>query len=161
MRIDASSMRALIVAVGVGGAAAVTATAAGAQTTLLNVYEQAATNTCVNTPGCRIDFSTVPRNLKVLMVSCLIDIQTNGVNSLVADFELGQATSDQTSYYFGEYLSPLQLLSSTGTDQFYSANVVTLHVVPAGFRPSVLVLTRLNPSVPIAAQCSISGSFLD
>src|SRR5271166_4990789 len=93
MRIDASSMRALIVAVGVGGAAAVTGTAAGAQTTLLGIYEQAATNTCINTPACRIDFSAVPRNLKVLMVSCLIDIQTNGVNSLIADFELGQATS--------------------------------------------------------------------
>ena len=105
--------------------------------------------------------ATVQQNLKVLRVSCLIDIQSNGVNSLIADFELGNASSDQTSYFFGEYLAPLQLLSSTGADQIYIANVQTLHVVPAGFRPSILIVTRLNPSAPIAAQCSISGTFQD
>jgi hypothetical protein len=103
----------------------------------------------------------VPKNLKVLRVSCLIDIQTNGVSSLIGDFELGNASSDQTSYYFGEYLAPLQLLGSTAVDQICIANVETPHVVPAGLRPSILIVTRLSPSVPIAAQCSISGSFPD
>jgi hypothetical protein len=53
----------------------------------------------------------VQMNLKVLRVSCVIDIQSNAVNPLISDFELGNATSDQTSYSFGEYLAPLQLVS--------------------------------------------------
>jgi hypothetical protein len=162
MGIIASSIRALTVATGAACVAALTGMAVSAQvapTNLLNVYEQASAGTCGNTPSCRVDFSTVQRNLKVLRVSCLIDIQSNGTNSLIADFELGNVSSDQTSYFFGEYLAPLQLLSATGTDQFYIANVQTLHVVPAGFRPSILIVTRLSPSAPISAQCSISGSF--
>jgi hypothetical protein len=137
------------------------ATVVSAQTTLLNVYKQAASNSCLNLNGCRADFATVQMNLKVLSVSCVIDIQSNAVNPLISDFELGNATSDQTSYSFGEYLAPLQLVSTTDTDQLYTATVPTLHVVPAGYRPSVLIVARLNPSAPIAAQCSISGSFLD
>jgi hypothetical protein len=160
MRIVASSILALTVAIG----AAVSGTAARAQsapTTLLNVYEQASLNRCQNSGACRIDFSTVQKNLKVLRVSCLIDIQSNAVNSLISDFELGNASSDQTSYSFGEFLAPLQLLSSTATDQFYIANVTTLHVVPAGLRPSVLIVSNISPSAQIVAQCSISGSFVD
>jgi hypothetical protein len=160
MRIVASSILALTVAIG----AAVSATAVRAQsapTTLLNVYEQASLSRCQNSGACRIDFSTVQKNLKVLRVSCLIDIQSNAVNSLISDFELGNASSDQTSYSFGEFLAPLQLLSSTATDQFYIANVTTLHVVPAGLRPSVLIVSNISPSAQIVAQCSISGSFLD
>jgi very-short-patch-repair endonuclease len=137
------------------------ATVVSAQTTLLNVYKQAASNSCLNQNGCRVDFATVQQNLKVLRVSCTIDIQSNAVNPLISDFELGNTTSDQTSYSFGEYLAPLQLVSTAGTDQLYTATVPTLHMVPAGYRPSVLIVTRLNPSAPIAAQCSISGSFLD
>jgi hypothetical protein len=135
--------------------------AQSAPTTLLNVYEQASLNRCQNSGACRIDFSTVQKNLKVLRVSCLIDIQSNAVNSLISDFELGNASSDQTSYSFGEFLAPLQLLSSTATDQFYIANVSTLHVVPAGLRPSVLIVSNISPSAQIVAQCSISGSFVD
>ena len=160
MRIVASSVLALTVAIG----AAVSGTAARAQsapTTLLNVYEQASLNRCQNSGACRLDFSTVQKNLKVLRVSCLIDIQSNAVNSLISDFELGNASSDQTSYSFGEFLAPLQLLSSTATDQFYIANVTTLHVVPAGLRPSVLIVSNISPSAQIVAQCSISGSFVD
>jgi hypothetical protein len=159
MRITASSFRALALIVAIG--AACVATVVSAQTTLLNVYKQAASNSCLNQNGCRVDFATVQNNLKVLRVSCVIDIQSNAVNPLISDFELGNTTSDQTSYSFGEYLAPLQLVSTTGTDQLYTATVPTLHVVPAGYRPSVLIVTRLNPSAPIAAQCSISGSFLD
>jgi hypothetical protein len=160
MRIVASSILALTVAIG----AAVSGTSVRAQsapTTLLNVYEQASLNRCQNSGACRIDFSTVQKNLKVLRVSCLIDIQSNAVNSLISDFELGNASSDQTSYSFGEFLAPLQLLSSTATDQFYIANVTTLHVVPAGLRPSVLIVSNISPSAQIVAQCSISGSFVD
>jgi hypothetical protein len=160
MRIVASSILALTVAIG----AAVSGTAVRAQsapTTLLNVYEQASLNRCQNSGACRLDFSTVQKNLKVLRVSCLIDIQSNAVNSLISDFELGNASSDQTSYSFGEFLAPLQLLSSTATDQFYIANVTTLHVVPAGLRPSVLIVSNISPSAQIVAQCSISGSFVD
>jgi hypothetical protein len=160
MRIVASSILALTVAIG----AAVPGTAVRAQsapTTLLNVYEQASLNRCQNSGACRLDFSTVQKNLKVLRVSCLIDIQSNAVNSLISDFELGNASSDQTSYSFGEFLAPLQLLSSTATDQFYIANVTTLHVVPAGQRPSVLIVSNISPSAQIVAQCSISGSFLE
>src|SRR5271170_7793298 len=160
MRVVASSILALTVAIGT----AVSGTAVRAQsapTTLLNVYEQASLNRCQNSGACRIDFSTVQKNLKVLRVSCLIDIQSNAVNSLISDFELGNASSDQTAYSFGEFLAPLQLLSSTSTDQFYIANVNTLHVVPAGLRPSVWIVSTLNPSSMITAQCSISGSFVD
>ena len=159
MRITASSFRALALIVAIG--AACVPTVVSAQTNLLNVYKQAASNSCLNLNGCRVDFATVQMNLKVLRVSCVIDIQSNAVNPLISDFELGNATSDQTSYSFGEYLAPLQLVSTNGTDQLYTATVPTLHVVPAGYRPSVLIVTRLNPSAPIAAQCSISGSFLD
>jgi hypothetical protein len=161
MGVFASFVRLLIVAIGAAYVATASGTIARAQTNLLNVYEQAASNSCMNLPGCRVDFSTVPKNLKVLRVSCLIDIVSNGVNSLISDFELGNTSSDQSGYSFGQYLAPLQLLSATGTDQFYVADVATLHVVPAGFRPSVFIYTRISPSVPIAAQCSISGSFLD
>jgi hypothetical protein len=160
MRIVASSILALTVAIG----AAVSGTPVRAQsapTTLLNIYEQATLNRCQNSGACRLDFSTVQKNLKVLRVSCLIDIQSNAVNSLISDFELGNASSDQTSYSFGEFLAPLQLLSSTATDQFYIANVTTLHVVPAGLRPSVLIVSNISPSAQIVAQCSISGSFAD
>jgi hypothetical protein len=129
--------------------------AQSAATNLLGIYEQSALNTCPNTGACRVDFSTVQQNLKVLRVSCLIDIQTNAVNPLISYFELGNASADQTGYAFGQFLAPVQLLSSTSTDQFYVANVDTLHVVPAGMRPSVLIVT------PITAQCSITGSFLD
>ena len=94
-------------------------------------------------------------------MSCLIDIQSNGAPALISDFELGNANSDRSNFFFGQYLAPLELLSTTGTDQFYVANVQTLHVVPAGSRPSVFIFTRINPSVPIAAQCSIAGSFVD
>jgi hypothetical protein len=160
MRIVVSLVRALIVAIGAAGLATAAGTIASAQTTLLNVYEQAASNTCTKTPGCRVDFATVTQNLKVLRVSCLIDIQSNGVNSLISDFELGNASSDQSSYSFGQYLAPLQLLGATGTDQFYISDAEALHVVPAGMRPSVFIFTRINPSAPIAAQCSISGTFL-
>jgi len=158
------AIRALTVAVGVACAATAAETTASAQsvaTNLLSVYEQAGSNRCWNTPGCRIDFSTVSRNLKILRVSCLIDVQTMGVNALISDFQLGNASSDQTSFLFGQYLAPLQLLSTAAQDQIYAANVATLHVVPAGFRPSVFVFTRINPSVPITAQCSISGTYVD
>jgi hypothetical protein len=160
MRIVASSILALTVAIG-AAASGTAVRAQSAPTTLLNVYEQASLNRCQNSGACRIDFSTVQKNLKVLRVSCLIDIQSNAVNSLISDFELGNASSDQTSYSFGEFLAPLQLLSSTATDQFYIANVSTLHVVPAGLRPSVLIVSNISPSAQIVAQCSISGSFVD
>jgi hypothetical protein len=159
-----SSVRAVSVAVAVACAAMSADTVASAQSTatnLLSVYEQAGSSRCFDSPGCRIDFSTVSRNLKVLRVSCLINVQTDGVNALISDFELGNATSDQSGFYFGQYLAPMQLLSTAGPDQFYVANVETLHVVPAGYRPSVFVLTRINPSAPIAARCSISGSYVD
>jgi hypothetical protein len=164
VRVVKSSVRALTVMVAGACAAMSVGTVASAQSTatnLLSVYEQAGSNSCFNSAACRIDFSTVSRNLKVLRVSCLIDVQTNGVNALISDFELGNATSDQTGFFFGQYLAPMQLLSTAGPDQFYVANVETLHVVPAGYRPSVFVLTRINPSAPIAARCSISGSYVD
>ena len=164
MRIVASFFRALTVAIGVVCVAVLAPTAVRAQsapTTLLNVYEQASLVRCQGISACRIDFSTVQKNLKVLRVSCLIDVQSNAVNPLISDFELGNASSDQTGYSFGQFLAPLQLLSTTSTDQFYIANVDALHVVPAGLRPSVLIVSNLNPSTLIVAQCSISGSFLD
>jgi len=158
MGIVASSIPALMLAIGAVCLATVSGTAVRAQsaaTNLLNVYEQASLNRCPNSSTCRIDFSTVQKNLKVLKVSCLIDIQSNAVNQLISDFELGNASSDQTAYSFGEFLAPLQLLSSTSTDQFYIANVNTLHVVPAGLRPSVWIVSTLNPSSMITAPCSI------
>jgi hypothetical protein len=162
MRIAALSNLALAVAAAF--VATVSGTAVRAQsapTNLLGVYEQSALNTCPNTGTCRLDFSTVQQNLKVLRVSCLIDIQSNAVNPLISDFELGNASADQTSYAFGQFLAPVQLLSSTSTDQFYVANVDTLHVVPGGLRPSVLIVSNLGPNALITAQCSITGSFLD
>jgi hypothetical protein len=160
MRIVASFVLALTIAVG-ATCAATAVFAQSAPTTLLNVYEQASLSTCPNLGACRVDFSTVQMNLKVLKVSCLIDIQSNAVNSLISDFELGNASADQKGYAFGQFLAPVQLLSSTSTDQFYIANVNTLHVVPAGSRPSVLIVSNLGPNAQIAAQCSISRSFLD
>jgi hypothetical protein len=157
MRFFASSVGAATVV-----AAALAGTSANAQssaTTLLNVYEQAASKSCIRTAGCRVDFSTAPKNLRVQRVSCLIAVQTNQAPALISDFELGTASSDQNNYTFGQYLAPLELLSTAGPDQFYIANVATLHVVPAGSRPSILVITRIDPSVPIALQCSIAGSF--
>jgi hypothetical protein len=157
MRISASFVRAFtVIAAGCAGGAAYAQSSA---TTLLNVYEQSATKTCIRTAGCRVDFGPVPKNLKVLRVSCLIAVQTNQSPALISDFELGTASSDQNSYTFGQYLAPLDLLSTAGVDQFYVANAQTLHVVQAGSRPSVLVITRIDPSVPIALQCSIAGSF--
>jgi hypothetical protein len=164
MRVVASFILALTVAIGVVCVAVLAATDVRAQsppTTLLNVYEQASLVRCQGTSACRLDFSTVQRNLKVLRVSCLIDVQSNAVNSLISDFELGNASADQTGYSFGQFLAPLQLLSTTSSDQFYIANVDALHVVPAGLRPSILIVSNLNPSTLIVAQCSISGSFLD
>ncbi len=160
----ASFIRASAIGIAAAGAIAAAGSAARAQapaTTLLNVYEEAASSQCFRAPGCRVDFSTVSKNLKVLRVSCLIDIQSSGVPALISDFELGNASSDRNNFFFGQYLAPIELLSTTGTDQFYVANVQTLHVVPAGSRPSVFVFTRINPSVPIAAQCSIAGSFVE
>ena len=160
MRIAASSILALAAAF----VAAVSGTAVRAQsaaTNLLGVYEQASLSRCPNVGTCRVDFSTVQQNLKVLRVSCLIDIQSNAVNPLISDFELGNASADQTGYTFGQFLAPVQLLSSTSTDQFYHANVDTLHVVPAGLRPSVLIVSNLGPNALITAQCSITRSFLD
>jgi hypothetical protein len=161
MRIVATSILALV---GAAGLAIMSGTAVRAQspaTTLLNVYEQASLSNCFNLLVCRVDFSPVQKNLKVLKVSCLIDIKSNAVNSLISDFELGNASNDQTGYSFGEFLAPVQLLSSTSMDQFYIANVATLHVVPAGVRPSILIVSNLGANAPIIAQCSISGSFLD
>jgi hypothetical protein len=160
MRIAASSILVLATAF----VAAVSGTAVSAQsaaTNLLGVYEQASLNRCPNVGTCRVDFSTVQQNLKVLRVSCLIDIQSNAVNPLISDFELGNASADQTGYTFGQFLAPVQLLSSTSTDQFYHANVDTLHVVPAGLRPSILIVSNLGPNALITAQCSIAGSFLN
>jgi hypothetical protein len=162
MRVLLSFIRTLSVTAVTAIAVACAGAAANAQspaTTLLNVYEQGASKTCIRTAGCRLDFSSVPKNLKILRVSCLIAIQTNQSPALVSDFELGTASSDQNTYTFGQYLAPLELLSTAGQDQFYVANVATLHVVPAGSRPSILVLTRIDPSVPIAMQCSVAGSF--
>jgi hypothetical protein len=157
MRFIASSVGAVtMVAAALAGASA---NAQSSATTLLNVYEQAASKTCIRTAGCRVDFSTAPKNLRVQRVSCLIAVQTNQSPALISDFELGTASSDQNNYTFGQYLAPLELLSTAGVDQFYIANVATLHVVPAGSRPSILVITRIDPSVPIALQCSIAGSF--
>jgi hypothetical protein len=157
MRFFASSIRASTVA-----AAAFIGAPAHAQwpiaTPQLNIYEQTASKTCVRTAGCRIDFGVVPKNLNVLRVSCLIAVQTNQAPALISDFELGHVSSDQDKYTFGQYLAPLELLSTAGPDQFYVANVATLHAVPTGYRPSILVLTRIDPSVPIAMQCSIHGS---
>jgi hypothetical protein len=144
------------------GVASLTGTAAQAQpapTTLLGVYEQVAASVCLGSAGCRIDFSTVSKDLRILRVSCRIDLQTNAVTGLIGDFQLGNASSDQISFSFGEYLAPLQLLSAVGMDQIYIANVETLHVVPAGQRPSVLIVTRIEPPATINAQCSISGTF--
>jgi hypothetical protein len=157
MRFFASSIRASTVA-----AAALIGAPAYAQlpvtTPQLNIYEQTASKTCVRAAGCRVDFGVVPKNLNVLRVSCLIAVQTNQAPALVSDFELGHVSSDQDKYTFGQYLAPLELLSTAGADQFYVANVATLHAVPTGYRPSILVVTRIDPSVPIAMQCSIHGS---
>jgi hypothetical protein len=108
--------------------------------------------------GCRVDFGVVPKNLNVLRVSCLIAVQSNQAPALVSDFELGHVSSDQNNYTLGQYLAPLQLLNSGGPDQFYIANAATLHAVPTGYRPSILVVTRIIPSVPITMQCSIHGT---
>lgn len=124
----------------------------------LNIYEQAASKTCLRAAACRVDFGVVPKNLNVLRVSCLIAVQTNQAPALVSDFELGHVSSDQNTYTFGQYLAPLELLSTAGPDQFYIANAAALHAVPAGYRPSVLVFIRIDPSVPVAMQCSIHGS---
>jgi hypothetical protein len=124
----------------------------------INIYEQAASKTCIRTAGCRVDFGVVPKNLNVLRVSCLIAVQTNQAPALISDFELGHVSSDQSNYTFGQYLAPLELLSTAGPDQFYIANAAALHAVPTGYRPSILVVTRIDPSVPIAMQCSIHGS---
>jgi hypothetical protein len=157
MRFFASSAWALTVA-----AAALGGAPAHAQWPIqiphLNIYEQTAQKTCVQTPTCRVDFGVVPKNLNVLRVSCLIALQTNQVPALIGDFELGHVSSDQNNYTLGQFLAPLELLSSAGSDQFYIANVATMHAVPTGFRPSILIATRINPSVPIAMQCSIHGS---
>ena len=161
MRIDATSSLALAAAAFVATGSGTAVRAQSAATNLLGVYEQSALNTCPNTGACRVDFSTVQQNLKVLRVSCLIRVQSNAVNPLISDFELGNASADQTGYSFGQYLAPVQLLSSTSTDQFYVANVDTLHVVPGGLRPSVLIVSNLGPNALITAQCSIMGSFLD
>jgi len=161
MRIDATSSLALAAAAFVATVSGTAVRAQSAATNLLGVYEQSALNTCPNTGTCRLDFSTVQQNLKVLRVSCLIRVQSNAVNPLISDFELGNASADQTGYSFGQYLAPVQLLSSTSTDQFYVANVDTLHVVPGGQRPSVLIVSNLGPNALITAQCSIMGSFLD
>jgi hypothetical protein len=160
MRIDATSSLALAAAAFVATGSGTAVRAQSASTNLLGVYEQSALNTCPNTGTCRVDFSTVQQNLKVLRVSCLIRVQSNAVNPLISDFELGNASADQTGYSFGQYLAPVQLLSSTSTDQFYVANVDTLHVVPGGQRPSVLIVSNLGPNALITAQCSIMGSFL-
>src|SRR5262249_15536412 len=130
-----------------------------APTTLLNVYEQPATAFCQGTPGCRVDFTAVQQNLRVLRVSCLIDVQTTAITALIGDFQLGNASSDQVSYSFGEYLAPLQLLSAPGPTQFYIATVQPRHVARGGSSRAVLIVTRLNPPATMAAQCSISGSF--
>jgi hypothetical protein len=154
----------LVLSVAASFVATLSGTAVRAQsaaTNLLNVYEQASSNTCPNVGACRVDFSTVQQNLKVLRVSCLIDIRSNAINPLISNFELGNASADQTGYAFGQFLAPVQLLSSTSTDQFYAANADTLHVVPAGLRPSVLIVSNLGPNALITAQCSIIGSFLD
>jgi hypothetical protein len=101
MRIAASSR--LVLAIAAALVATVSGTAVRAQsaaTNLLGVYEQSALNTCPNTGACRVDFSTVQQNLKVLRVSCLIDIQSNAINPLISDFELGNASADQTGYAF-------------------------------------------------------------
>jgi len=161
MRIDATSTLALAAAAFVATVSGTAVRAQSAATNLLGVYEQSALNTCPNTGTCRLDFSTVQQNLKVLRVSCLIRVQSNAVNPLISDFELGNASADQTGYSFGQYLAPVHFLSSTSTDQFYVANVDTLHVVPGGQRPSVLIVSNLGSNALITAQCSIMGSFLD
>jgi hypothetical protein len=157
MRFFASSIQALTVvaAVCVGAPAYAQWPIA---TPHLSIYEQAASKTCVRTAACRVDFGVVPKNLNVLRVSCLIAVQSNQAPALINDFELGHVSSDQNNYTFGQYLAPIELLSSAGPDQFYVANAATLHAVPTGFRPSILVVTRIDPSVPIAMQCSIHGS---
>jgi len=131
MRVVKSSILALTVAIGAACVAAVSATAVRAQ--------------------------SPPTTL----LSVYEQVQSNAVNPLISDFELGNASADQTGYSFGEFLAPLQLLSTTANDQFYIANVSTLHVVPGGLRPSILIVSTLNPSTLIVAQCSIAGSFLD
>ena len=124
----------------------------------INIYEQTAAKNCVQTPACRVDFGVVPKYLNVLRVSCLIVLRTTQAPTLISDFELGHVSSDQNNYTFGQYLAPLVVLTTAGSDQFYSANVDTLHAVPTGYRPSILVATNINPAVPIAMQCSIHGS---
>ena len=106
MRIDATSSLALAVAALVATVSGTAVRAQSAATNLLGVYEQSTLNTCPNTGTCRLDFSTVQQNLKVLRVSCLIDVQSNAVNPLISDFELGNASSDQTGYSFGQFLAP-------------------------------------------------------
>jgi hypothetical protein len=157
MRFFASSVRALTAAAVVFIGAPVYAQWP-LQSPHINIYEQTASKTCVQTPACRVDFGVVPKNLNVLRVSCLIAVQTNQAPALISDFELGHVSSDQNNYTLGQFLAPLELLTSAGSDQFYSANVATLHAVPTGYRPSILVVTRITPSVPIAMQCSIAGS---
>ena len=113
MRFFASSAWALTVA-----AAAVGGGPAYAQgpipTPHLNIYEQTAQKTCIQTPGCRIDFGVVPKNLNVLRVSCLIAVQTSQAPALITNFELGHVNSNQDKYTFGQYLAPLELLSTAG-----------------------------------------------
>jgi hypothetical protein len=158
MRFFASSAWALTVAAAFIGAPAHAQWPLPGPAPNINIYEQTASQACVGTPGCRVDFGVVPKNLNVLRASCLIAVQSNQAPALVSDFELGHVSSDQNNYTFGQFLAPLELLSTAGPDQFYIANAATLHAVPTGYRPSILVVTRINPSVPIAMQCSIAGS---
>ena len=154
MRFFASSVWALTVV----AAASVGAPACAQIYVPLNIYEQAASKTCFQTSSCRVDFGVVPKSLTVLRVSCLIALKSTQAPALISDFELGHVSSDQKNYTFGQFLAPLELLSGAGADQFYIANVATLHAVPTGYRPSVLVVTSIQPSVPIAMQCSTHGS---
>ena len=104
MRIDATSSLVLAVAAFVATVSGTAVRAQSAATNLLGVYEQSALNTCPNTGTCRLDFSTVQQNLKVLRAS---PKETNWASSLAssagarseANRELTGATSNTVSHF--------------------------------------------------------------
>ena len=107
MRIDATSTLALAAAAFVATVSGTAVRAQSAATNLLGVYEQSA-NACPNTGTCRLDFSTVQQNLKVLRAS---PKETNWASSLAsgagarseANRELAGATSN-TVLHFGQVI---------------------------------------------------------
>jgi hypothetical protein len=135
---------------------AIVAEPAIAETHYMQLYEDFATASCVNTVSCQVEFKRAVDHIKVLSVSCNFFNVTSDppLTANVNGLALGRLASNG-DLTIGQYLPVPTTLFRVQNAVQYQVIASTLHVVPKTWKPAVVV--NFNEQVFTEMRCSISG----